>query len=152
MCKEDEENIIILSPISQQELVAVRGLAAKYAQSKKMILVNCRFDPMPLELLDGETVYSVLPLIAREASSTTTTNKSGESSKTNDGVNSGIGSAPRVVILRRYPFDWEVFVDLGNGFELAGNTPVTSENKRGLSREWIGECVQSYLDSVSRSR
>jgi Domain of unknown function (DUF1995) len=150
MAQDDEENIIILSPTDQQEMVGVRGLVTKYAKSKKIVLVNCRVDPMPLELSSGELAYSVLPLIGREIRQEQDSTRRTSSNKDNDGDDGG-RDPPRVVILRRYPSDWEVHVDIGNGFELAGSSPVTESNKRGLTMEWVGQCVQSYLDSVSRS-
>ena len=94
------------------------------------ILVNCKLDPIPNELRRGETVYSVLPLLARQ--------KGGDS-------NSGDG-APKVVVMRRFPAPWEVFVDVGDGFQLAETAPVVSQRTaRGPNMSWITNSVQRYL-------
>jgi len=138
LAADDEDNIIILSAVGKDEMVAVRGLVAKYGDQKKIILVNCQFQPVPRELLSAETVYSVLPLIGKK-----TTNKN-ESDNDND------NDPPKIVVLRRYPKDWEVFVDVGSGYELAETAPVDGSNKRGLSMEFIARSVTRHLDFVSR--
>jgi Domain of unknown function (DUF1995) len=127
---EEEESIIILSPISREEVVAVRSLVANYAATKKIVLVNSKIDPLPRELLAGVTVYSVLPLLAQP-----TGLKPGESDNPN----------PNVVVLRRYPRDWEIFVDIGKGFELAATKVDSPETIAGPDKEWIASCVQQHL-------
>jgi hypothetical protein len=129
---EEEETIIILSPISREEVVAVRSLVANYAATKRIVLVNSKIDPLPKELLAGVTVYSVLPLLAQP-----TGVKSGDSDKPN----------PNVVVLRRYPRDWEIFVDIGKGFELAATKAASPEKTAGPDKEWIAACVQQHLKS-----
>jgi hypothetical protein len=57
---------------------------------------------------------------------------------------------PKVVCLRRYPKNWEIFVDVGNGYELAETVPINGSNKRGLSMEFIARGVARHLDFVSR--
>jgi hypothetical protein len=139
LAKDDEDNIIILSAIGKDEMVAVRALVTKYGNEKKIILVNCQFQPTPRELLSAETVYSVLPLMAR---------KNMENENNNNDNNNEI--PPKVVVLRRYPKNWEIFVDVGNGYELAETVPINGSNKRGLSMQLIGRGVARHLDFVSR--
>ena len=138
LAKDDEDNIIILSAIGADEMLAVRGLVAKYQGQKKIIMVNCQFSPVPRELMAAETVYSVLPLAGKK--------------KTNDGteVSDDENPPPKIVVLRRYPKDWQVFVDVGIGYELAETVPVNGANKRGLGMDVIARAVTRHLDFVSR--
>lgn len=143
MAEEDEENIIILSPVGPDEMIAVRGLVTKYAEEKKIILVNSKLQPTPRELLSAETVYSILPLLAR--------GKGPSTSPSNNGENN-VPISPKVVVMRRYPRDWQIFIDVGDGFDLAETKTVTQANKRGLPSEWIANCVEKYLLSVKGRR
>ena len=138
LARDEEDNIIILSAIGADEMVAVRGLVAKYESQKKIIMVNCQFQPVPRELLAAETVYSVLPLAGKK--------KSSDGSDTSDDEN----PPPKIVVLRRYPKDWEVFVDVGIGYELAETVPVNGANRRGLGMDAIARAVTRHLDFVSR--
>jgi hypothetical protein len=137
LAADDEDNIIILSARGKDEMVAVRGLVAKYGSQKKIIMVNCQFSPVPRELQTAETVYSVLPLAGKK-----TTND--DSDKDNE------DPPPKIVVLRRYPKDWEIFVDVGIGYELAENVAMNLSNKRGLGMEFIARAVARHLDFVSR--
>lgn len=132
---DDEDTIIILSAITREELYAVRALVDKYKRKKKIVLVNCKLDPMPRELFAAQTVYSVLPLIARPSAT----------AKNTDATDKSV--APQVVVLRRYPRDWEVYVNVGNGFELAASVPARSVDKKGPAMEWISSAVKRYLQS-----
>jgi hypothetical protein len=143
LAEEDEENIIILSAVGSDEMIAVRGLVTKYAEEKKIILINSRFQPTPRELMSAETVYSVLPLLARGKGPSSSSPR-GNSVENNS--NNGQMS-PKVVVMRRYPRDWQIFIDIGDGFDLAETKTVTQANKRGLSMEWIAGCVEKYLQS-----
>jgi hypothetical protein len=134
----DEETIIILSAASREEMIAVRSLAAKYEGKKRIVMVNCDLTPMPRELTKAETVYSILPLIARQKVSER--NVSGIQQPDDDKP-----APPKIVVLRRYPRDWEVFVDVGKGFELAESMPVGSVGKKGPSMEWIGGAIKRFL-------
>jgi len=140
LAADDEDNIIILSAVGKDEMVAVRGLVAKYGSEKKIVMVNCQFQPVPRELLAAETVYSVLPLAGRK-----TTNSNGQGSD-----NENESPPPKIVVLRRYPKDWEVFVDVGSGYELAESVPANGSNRRGLDMEFIARAVTRHLDFVSR--
>jgi hypothetical protein len=133
---DDEENVIILSAVSREEMVAVRSLVANYEGQKKIILVNCKLEPMPRELRNAETAYSLLPLIAWP--------KGPEAEQSAEDK----PSPPKIVVLRRYPKDWEVYVDAGRGFQLAATTPADQTNKRRLPMEWVAGCVQRYIQSM----
>jgi len=141
LAKEDEENIIILSATGQDEMIAARALAAKYKDEKKIMFVNCQFKQTPRELLPSKTVYSICPLIAKEKSSATGLPR--------QGARDGETNPPKVVVMRRYPRDWEIFVDAGHGFELAESVPVTQGNSRGVPIEIVAECLKKFLGSIN---
>ena len=137
--KAEEETMILLSANSDAEMLAIRALVAKYTATKKIVLVNCKLDPLPLELEHCHTVYHLTPLIA-----TTTidarnlfTKKREESKET---------TPIKIVSIRRYPGEWEVYVDAdGNGFELAERASATKFTKKGPSLDWIAGAVKSFL-------
>jgi len=135
---DDEKNIIILSAIAMDEMVAVRSLASRYAGERNIILVNCKLNPIPRELYGAETVYSMLPLIAR-AKDTMSQTISRESE-----------IIPKTVVLRRYPGDWQVFVDMGRGFALANTAPSDLSNRRGPPMKWIQQSVQDFVRRYSK--
>ncbi len=139
---EDEETIIILSAVSPEEMVGIRGLVSTYGKTKTFVLVNCKINPLPRELIQAETVYSILPLIARPTvSDQNIFGKEASTSSTSE------PPKPKVVVMRRYPRDWEVFVDVGRGFELAATAPTSQVDKKGPSMEWIAGCVKRHLQS-----
>jgi hypothetical protein len=139
---EDEETIVILSAATREETIALRSLAAKYEGKKRIVMVNCNLTPLPRELAMAETVYSILPLIARQKVSER--NISGIQQPDDERR-----APPKIVVLRRYPRDWEVFVDVGKGFELAESAPEGSVGKKGPSMEWIGGVIDRFLQSRS---
>jgi len=129
---KEEDIIIMMCPISQAELVGVRWLVSKYGGSKTIVIVNNRLHPLPQELMASETVYSVLPLIARSVGSAS------------DNPN----PSPKIVLLRRYPKAWEIHVDVsksGAGFELASEVPASEVGVRGPSMEYIGNRVKEFM-------
>jgi len=139
---DGEDTIVVLSPISPEEIVAVRALVGTYKSTKTIVLVNCcrLARPVPRELMGAVTVYSILPLLAKPANS----NGNEEETRT-----------PKVLLLRRYPRDWEVYVDVGGednagGFDLAASIPDGSVPIDGPSMEWLREVVQRYLQSRQR--
>ena len=130
--QQKDDTIIILTAVSRAEMIAVRALVREYASKKTIILINCRLDPLPQELASAETVYSLRPLIARPV-------------LTPDEQ----ASSPKIVILRRYPADWQVHVDPdGNsGFELIASVPANQVDKQqGPSIHWVASCVKEHLD------
>ena len=145
---DDEEAIIILSAASPQELVGIRALVGKYESTKKIVLVNCRTKPLPRELVRAQTVYSVLPLVAKPTE--TRRNPLPPGSSAAPSSTRPDNSPPRVVILRRFPRDWEIFVDTGTGFELAATVPATSAEPKGPTLPWVVGAVQRYLQARSR--
>lgn len=132
MAKKDEENIIILNAHGQDEMVAVRALVDKYEKDRRIILVNCQFSQVPRELQKAEIVYSILPLVAKEKDT-------GKNLSVQQGYEEGYS---KVVVLRRYPKDWEIFVDIGNGFQLVETTPSRP------TMEAVTDCLQRYLKSI----
>jgi len=128
---QKDDIIIISCPISQPELIGVRWLVSKHGSSKTIIVVNNRLNPLPRELMASETVYSVLPLIARSVGGD-------DSAKPN----------PKIVVLRRYPNAWEIHVDdskSGVGFELVSSVPEDKVGIRGPSMEYISNRVKEYM-------
>lgn len=94
---EDEETIMIVSAATPEEVIGIRGLVGKFKGKKNIILINCQIDNIPRELIGAQTVYSILPLIAQpKRSMEPPTIKEQDSCK--------------VVVLRRYPRDWEVSI------------------------------------------
>ena len=140
---DNEETIIILSAVQKDEMIAVRSLVAKYKGKKNIILVNCQLDPLPRELIRAKTVYSILPLIARPVVSDENL-FGGNKQPPQEGE-----SPPKVVVMRRYPKDWEVYVDAdGNGFELADVAKESQiRGKKGPPMEWIAGCVKRHMES-----
>jgi hypothetical protein len=137
--KADEDTLIILSAISPQELIGIRGLVGKYKGEKKIVLVNCQLKPIPRELISAQTVYCILPLIARD--------KTIDRSSTDSGKLESDPPQPKIVVLKRYPRDWEVFVDIGDGFKLGATAPA-GRYKKMPPMEWIAGAVKRYLQSM----
>jgi Domain of unknown function (DUF1995) len=121
--KDDEDTLIILSAISREEMIGVRGLVSKYGSNKTILLVNCNLSPPPRELIKAQTVYSIQPFIARQKVSEVNLFGSRESP---DSLEPHAKKPPKVVLMRRFPRDWEIFVDVCGGFELAQTVPGTS--------------------------
>jgi hypothetical protein len=132
----DEDTLIILSAMSQEELIGVRGLAAKFEGKKTIILVNSKLDPLPPELSKAVTVYSIFPLIARAMASK---NNTVDSEPKQD------PKPPKIVVLRRYPSDWEIHIDSGDGFKLAASIPAEQVGKNGPTMQWIADRVKQHL-------
>jgi hypothetical protein len=131
--------MIILSATSEAEMLAVRALVSKYKESKKIIFVNCRLDPLPLELEDCHTVYHLTPMVA-----TTTIDDRNLFSKVSTKERPPI----KVVSIRRYPSDWEIYIDAdGNGFELAQKAPAAGFAKQGPNPGWIGGVIKYFMES-----
>lgn len=154
--QDDEDTMIILSAITREEMIAVRSLVAKYGggatagntKPRTIVLVNCKLHPIPRELFGAETVYSILPMMARP--------KETMSSQSSSSLEA---PQPKVLLLRRFPGDWQVFVDLndnpqaklspGAGFQLASTAPSNRSNQRGPPMDWVQKVVQQYLEAHS---
>lgn len=137
--EESTETIVIVSAKSREEMIAVRALASKYEGRKTIILVNCHLDPIPRELIRAKTVYSLTPLIARPA----------------PGVDPSAAPSAKIVLLRRYPQDWEVYIDVNGskkvGFQLVATVPANQVNARnGPSLSWIAECAKQYVSKLTK--
>jgi len=139
--REDDDTIIILSAASKEEMIGVRGLVAKYEGKKKILLVNCNLNPPPRELMMAQTVYSIQPFIARPKVSEANLFGNQATPKQQD------QPSPKVVVMRRYPRDWEVFVDLGSGFELAQSVPPSQVDKKGPNMQFVASCVKRHMQS-----
>lgn len=144
--RADEDTVIFLNPASSpEEVIGIRALAAKYRKSgKTMILVNCQLDPLPKELVDGVTTYSIQPMVGKLIGSAQDSTSPVE---------------PRVVILRRYPRDWEMYVDDGAtpeeaGFVLAATiSPSALPNPiAGPTIQWVVRQLEDYLQTKSSSQ
>lgn len=128
----NEDVIIMNCPFSQAELIGVRWLVSKYGSSKTIIIVNNRFNPLPRELMEAITVYSVLPLIARSVSTASSEEKPAN---------------PKIVLMRRYPHDWQIYVDdsSGLGFELVSSVAAKNVGVKGPSMDFISKQVKEYM-------
>jgi len=137
-----ENTIIILSPVTKEEMIAVRTIIAKYGKHKTIIIVNCKLNPTPRELMRAEKVYSLLPLNALPIVSRF--NKSSQEKRSNS-----INPSAKVVLMRRFPKDWEIFMDvkLGSGFELVDTVPANEVGQKGPSIQQILASVKKYFQS-----
>jgi hypothetical protein len=156
-----EQMMIIVSAVSNEEMYAVRAIANKYNSSsnKTILFINCKLQPTPQELIRGQTIYSILPFIAQIKGSghgiggSTVSNTNASNTSTSQRSNPIV---PKVVVLRRYPYNWEIFVNLGHGFDIV--TSVSNDNEiisnrynsneqqqRGPSMKWIQSIVQQYI-------
>lgn len=80
-----DEAIIILSSFSPEDMVAVRRVMQLYEGSDTLfVLVNCKLNPIPRELLRSEVVYSLLPLTVRERASQSTLMNKQQQNQEND--------------------------------------------------------------------
>lgn len=169
--RSDEQTLLVLSSSKNQpdEMIAIRTMilqemkkrildddtenvdTQQKQQQRNFVLVNCQLDPWPRELMSAKTVYSLLPLIAKPVQQS----KDFMFPQKNSAPQSQ-SSSPiiKVVVMRRYPRDWEVFVDDGScgRFERASvssssSQPTRSNSQRPPSMSWISECVQKYLQS-----
>lgn len=130
--QEDEDTLIVLSANSEEETIGIRALVAKYQHKKTIVLVNCQMDPIPRELVKAETIYSLLPLIARPVGAKTEAPSIAQ---------------PKVIVLRRYPRDFEVFMDFGTGFELTETVTTDQVGRTGPSMAWIVDRLKRQMDA-----
>eukprot|EP00978_Attheya_sp_CCMP212_P025430 scaffold81762_cov46-Attheya_sp.AAC.1 len=131
---EEENLIILLSPHTPEEMIAVRSVIGKYGTSNKtIVLVNCELDPLPRELIRTDVVYSILPLIAASR------NPQEDEKRPN----------PKIVLLRRYPKDWEIYVDITpsgeGGFELVDTIPADQVGNKGPPLDYVASLIKKHL-------
>ena len=141
----NEDAIIILSPYDTTDIVALRRILSRYGPTRiPIIIVNSRFDTNPIELDNALLVYGMLPLVAKAVQ------QSSSSRKEEEDTNTGL----RAVIMKRYPKDWTVYVDvIGDGFVEAKNDNDRSgvgTTKSFPSPEWIAQRVQAHLEGLSQ--
>jgi hypothetical protein len=142
---DDESTIIILCARGRDEMVGVRHLVASYGDHKSIVLVNCCLDPLPRELLRAQTVYSVQPLIARPRASASEHNIFGSARRPPSADDAA--ARTKVVVMRRFPRDWEIFVDAGSGFEIAASASPDQVDRRGPSSQFIAAAVKKFLQT-----
>lgn len=136
---DDDEAIMLLSTRGVVETIGARRLLARYGDRRVVILVNFRADPLPRELVGVPTAYGLTPLVARPVAAV-------------DGATSSSSSPIRAVVSRRYPRDWELFVDVdGSGFELTDSVAAGQVGPRGPLGEWIGTRVRRYVEFRNES-
>lgn len=139
-----EDVLLILSAQSPEELIAVRSLVAKYGQTKKIVLVNCRLDPKPTELKDAVTAYAVRPFLAMPKG----TNAAGAGA--DQGNNQPQPTPTKIVVLKRYPSDWELYVDPSGGGEKFQLVDEISDarvygNPSGPDEGWIKSVTAEFM-------
>jgi len=152
--QENENTLILLSlQNTREELMALRRIMQLASTDggespRAVVLVNCKLEqPLPRELGGAQTVYSLLPLVAKQA-------EAGRTPFQNDPRQQQQAKAApvKIVVMRRFPRDWEVFVDDGTGssFELAATVPMGLETKRGPLMEWVSGAVMRFLQGRPR--
>jgi len=145
----NEDALIILSPYDTTDIVALRRILSRYGPTRTpIIIVNSRFDTNPIELDNALLVYGMLPLVAKAVQQSSSSRKEDNNTATTPGL--------RAVIMKRYPKDWTVYVDvIGDGFVEAKNDNDRSgigTTKSFPSPEWIAQRVQAHLEGLSQRR
>jgi len=138
---EPEDAIILLSPYDIVDVVAVRRILARYGQTRTIVIVNSRMENIPRELDSAVLVYGIMPLIARS--------RNFDSSIDEDGNEAG----PKVVVIKRFPQKWGVFLDVNDeGFvDVTGNAPSGAEGSKTFPPiKWIVGRVQEHIQKLSR--
>ena len=132
---QDEDALIIMSPYENKDVIALRRTLARYGNTRTIIIVNSRIEQIPRELDPGLLVYGVMPLVAR--------------SKESDNE-----SGLKVVVLKRLPEDWSVYIDVyDDGFvEARGPTQHDSSDKAFPSSEWITQRVEAHVQGLPSNR
>ena len=132
---QEEDALIIISPYNTQDVIALRRTLARYGNTRTIIIVNSRIEQIPRELDPGLLVYGVMPLVAR--------------SKESDNE-----SGLKVVVMKRYPEDWSVYVDVyDDGFvEARGPTQHDISDKAFPSSEWITQRVEAHVQGLPSNK
>mmetsp|Transcript_15292 Transcript_15292/g.33253 ORF Transcript_15292/g.33253 Transcript_15292/m.33253 type:complete len:508 (+) Transcript_15292:73-1596(+) len=138
-----EDVLIILAPVTREDTVATRRLISRYKDTKTIVLVNNRLYPEPKELFLSEPVYSITPLVARAMKSEGNFMRN---QSDDDGREDDEAPPTKIIVMRRYPTDWEIFVDVdGNGFELVDSAPAVAVGKTGPDNEFVAGCVKKHM-------
>jgi len=133
-----EDILILLSPVSREDTVAVRRLISRYGSTKTIVLVNSALNPEPKECFLSVPAYSITPLIAKPMQS-----ESNFMSKKDDAQEE---TPTKIIVMRRFPDDWQCYIDTdGNGFELVDSAPANTVGKQGPDNEWIAACVKRHM-------
>jgi len=133
-----EDVLILLSPVSREDTVAVRRLISRYGGAKTIVLVNSALDPEPKEAFLSIPAYSITPLLAKPMQS------EGNFMSQKDIAEEE--TPTKIIILRRFPDDWQCYVDVdGSGFELVDSAPANTVPKQGPDNEWIAGCVKRHM-------
>jgi hypothetical protein len=146
----DEDALIVLSPYDDTDVIALRRILARYGSSRTILIVNSRFGVEPREMSDAVLAYGMLPLVAAARGDNSNDDESGRGR--------GGGGGLRAVVMKRFPRDWTVYVDVhGDGFVEAegggGGGGGGGGSERGFpSPEWIARRVQSHVEGLSRRR
>ena len=150
----NEDAIIILSPYDTTDIVALRRILSRYATRTPIIIVNSRFDTNPTELDNALLVYGMLPLVAKAVRKVSSSSRA--EMEEDDTTTNTLGL--RAVIMKRYPKDWTVYVDVnGDGFVEAMNDNDRSGIGGGTTQsfpspEWIAQRVQAHVEGLLRRR
>ena len=136
---EDDDVAIILSSSSKEEMLAVRRLVSMHGFDKTLIFVNAKLDPIPIELVRAKYVvsYSFMPLIAQNQ----------------DDPDASI----KIVVLRRYPARWEIYIDAGveygdDGFQFVESIPeYECLGSQGPPTQYILNQISKYMEFKSKN-
>jgi len=104
--------------------------------------VNCKLDPMPREFSQAGAVvsYSLMPLALQNVE--------------NPDEESGM----KIVVLRRYPMSWEVYIDGGStlgddGFQFVESIPMSEcLGEQGPPIEYISKSINKYIEFRTKGR
>lgn len=133
-----EDVLILLSPVSREDTVAVRRLISRYGNTKTIVLVNSALNPEPKEAFLSIPAYSITPLIAKPMQS--------ESNFMSKKENLQEESPTKIIVMRRFPDDWQCYIDIdGSGFELVDSAPANTVAKTGPDNDWIAGCVKRHM-------
>lgn len=133
-----EDVLILLSPVSREDTVAVRRLISRYGNTKTIVLVNSALNPEPKEAFLSIPAYSITPLIAKPMQS--------ESNFMSKKENAQEESPTKIIVMRRFPDDWQCYIDIdGSGFELVDSVPANTVGKFGPANDWISACVKRHM-------
>ena len=146
----DEDALIILSPYDTTDIVALRRILSQYGSTHTIVIVKSRFDTDPSELDNAVLVYGMLPLVATTSRSSRKNDDYSVVERRESTTTPGL----RAVIMKRYPKDWTVYVDInGDGFVKAkndgrGDVGWGMTTKRFPPPEWIAQRVQAHVEGL----